>query len=256
MDSKNAGSHAPSGPPAPAGGMYREALASLTAAQKPSAGTPAYSRFVNRPLGRRLAAWGYVWGWTPNGVTGLSALSTLCGILVLALVAPTPWVGVIVAALFVLGYALDSADGQLARLRGGGSVQGEWLDHTVDGAKLSIIHLAVLVSMYRFFDVPVLWLLVPAAFLVVHNVMFFSMILKELLTRGDRPTPQPSTASTSALRAIMILPSDYGFFCLLFLLLGVPLLFFAGYTLLMVCNAIILVLALIKWYRFTGSVGS
>ena len=235
---------------------YREALARLQAAQKPSAGTPAYSRYVNRPAGRRLAALGYVWGWTPNGVTALSALCTVAGIVLLAAVAPAIWLGVVVSALLLLGYALDSADGQLARLRGGGSLQGEWLDHTVDAAKLSMLHLAILIAAFRFFDVPVLWLLVPAGYLVVDNVMFFSMILKELLTRGKGPALQPSAGSTSRLRALLIIPTDYGLFCLVILLLGAPTVFAAAYTVLFACNAVILVLVLIKWYRFTGSFSS
>ena len=57
--------------------------------------------------------------------------------------------GVVVSLLLILGYALDSADGQLARLLGGGTPEGEWLDHVIDSAKLATIHLAVLVSLYR-----------------------------------------------------------------------------------------------------------
>ncbi|WP_449281766.1 CDP-alcohol phosphatidyltransferase family protein, partial [Leucobacter sp.] len=172
-----------SGSAAAQGGRYRAALTRLQAAQKPSAGIPAYSRYVNRPLGRRFAAVGYVWGLTPNGVTALSALSTLTAIVLIATVPPALWSGVLVSALLMLGYALDAADGQLARLRGGGSVQGEWLDHTVDAAKLSALHLAILIAAFRFFDVPTPWLLVPAGYLIVDNVMFFSMILKDLLAR-------------------------------------------------------------------------
>lgn len=255
MSSRTSGVDEPSGSgaAAPHGSRYRAALGRLQAAQKPSAGTPAYSRFVNRPLGRRLAALTYVWGWTPNGVTALSALSSVAGIVLIAAVPPALWQGVLVSALLLLGYALDSADGQLARLRGGGSVQGEWLDHTVDAAKLGVLHLAILIAAFRFFDVPTLWLLVPAAYLIVDNVMFFSMILKDLLARRDGSAPQPSMASTSRLRAILIIPTDYGLFCLVFLLLGVPIAFFSVYTFLFACNAVILVLVLVKWYRFTGA---
>ena len=64
----------------------------------------------------------------------------------------------------MLGYALDSADGQLARLRGGGSLTGEWLDHVIDSFKISTLHLAVLVMAYRFFPTPTWWLLVPLVF--------------------------------------------------------------------------------------------
>ena len=52
---------------------YGEALRDLQAAQKSSKGAPAYSRFVNRPLGRRFAAAAYRLGATPNVVTAVSA---------------------------------------------------------------------------------------------------------------------------------------------------------------------------------------
>ena len=56
--------------------------------------------------------------------------------------------------LLVVGYAFDAADGQLARLRGGGIIAGEWLDHMVDAIKVASLHLAVLVGLYRFDAVP------------------------------------------------------------------------------------------------------
>ncbi len=233
---------------------YRDAVRRLQAAQKPSAGTPLYSRLVNRPLGRRFAALAYLAGLTPNQVTGISALFTFSAIALIATLAPTWWLGILVTALLVLGYALDAADGQLARLRGGGSVQGEWLDHTVDVAKGCALHLAILITAYRHFDLPEAWLLVPIAYALVDTVMFSSMLLKDLLAAREMGGKAPgSRASTSLLRAIMVIPTDYGFFCLIFLLLAQPLLFFSAYVFLFVCNAIILVLVLRKWFRDMGS---
>ncbi|RGE16229.1 CDP-alcohol phosphatidyltransferase family protein [Leucobacter sp. wl10] len=236
---------------------YRVALERLRSAQKPSAGTPLYSRLVNRPLGRRFAAFAHVLGWTPNAVTCVSALFTFSGIALVALVAPSWWSGVLVSALLVLGYALDSADGQLARLRGGGSVQGEWLDHTVDAAKALTIHVAVLVAAFRFFDLPTAWLLVPITYLVVEGLLFFGMMERDLLLAraagGEAPV---SRASTGILRAILILPSDYGLFCLIFVLMGSSAVFFGVYTLLLVCNTVFLLMALAKWYRQLGAYAS
>ena len=124
----------------------------LRHAQKSAKGAPPYSLFVNRPLGRVLAAAAYQMGLTPNQVTYISAAMHLRRPLVLAL-APATWpVGLLVTVMLVLGYALDSADGQLARLRGGGSLLGEWLDHMIDSVKVAALHLAVLVSLYRNFD--------------------------------------------------------------------------------------------------------
>src|SRR5947208_1481942 len=109
-------------PPARAGRpSYRETVAVLASKQKTLKGAPAYSRFVNRKLGRLLAAAAYLIGLTPNAVTLISAGFSLTGIVLLAVARPTWLVGVLVAVALVLGYALDAADGQLARLRGGGS---------------------------------------------------------------------------------------------------------------------------------------
>lgn len=232
---------------------YGAALKQLQGAQKPQAGTPLYSRLVNRPLGRRFAALAYVLGLMPNTVTFVSATFTFTAIALVALVTPAWWLGVTVALLLMLGYALDSADGQLARLRGGGSVQGEWLDHTVDAAKVLTIHAAILIAVYRFFDVPAGWLLVPIVYLVVDSLLFFGMMERDLLlARAAGGKAPASTASTGVLRAILVLPSDFGLFCLVFVLLGAPLVFFSVYALMLVCNTVFLLLALAKWYRQLG----
>lgn len=115
---------------------HREVVTRLASAQKPSKGAPAYSRYVNRPLGRQLAAVAIRWGLTPNQVTVASSLCTFVGIGLILLVRPSLALGPALATLFMLGYALDAADGQLARLLGRGSYAGEWLDHMVDAAKM------------------------------------------------------------------------------------------------------------------------
>src|SRR5829696_6747744 len=99
---------------------FAASLCRLAGAQKPAAfGSPAYSRFVNRRIGRYLAAAAFELRLTPNQVTAFSALCSLAGIVAIATVRPSWWLGVGVALALALGYALDSADGQLARLRGG-----------------------------------------------------------------------------------------------------------------------------------------
>jgi hypothetical protein len=101
---------------------FRDTLRRLAGAQKPpAAGSPAYSRFVNRRLGRLLAATCHRLGLTPNQVSMVSAAFSATGIVLVALVRPTVAWSVAISAALVLGYAFDSADGQVARLRGGGS---------------------------------------------------------------------------------------------------------------------------------------
>ena len=52
----------------------KEALDALRRAQKPAKGTAAYSRHVNRPLGRQVAAVVSTVGMTPNQVTLIGAI--------------------------------------------------------------------------------------------------------------------------------------------------------------------------------------
>ncbi|MCW2685061.1 MAG: CDP-alcohol phosphatidyltransferase [Blastococcus sp.] len=239
----------------PARESLRATLQRLSGAQKGAAGAPAYSRFVNRKLGRLLAACAFHAGLTPNMVTGISALFTGTGIALLALVAPSWPVGVGVTACLVLGYAFDAADGQLARLRGGGSPAGEWLDHMVDAVKTSTLHLAVLISLYRFEGVPRgPWLLVPLGFCIVAAVLFFGTMLNEALrerhgavTRAQRTAQRPSV-----LRSLVVVPTDYGLLCCVFVLLGAPAVFFPAYTFLFLATAGYLVLACGKWFREIG----
>ena len=241
--------------PSPATEGISDTVRRLASAQKGSAGAPAYSRFVNRRLGRLFAALAWHAGLTPNAVTGLSALCTFAAIAVLALLPLGGATGVLVTVLLVLGYALDSADGQLARLRGGGSAAGEWLDHMVDALKIASLHLALLIGLYRFEVVergPLL--LVPLGFSVVASVLFFATILNEALrerhgavTRaaasGDRP---------GALRALLVLPVDYGILCLVFVLGAWPAVFMGAYALLFLGTAGYLALASVKWFGEIG----
>jgi phosphatidylglycerophosphate synthase len=242
--------------PSGAGGTqetYRQTLARLGSAQKAVAsGAPAYSVLVNRPVGRHLAAWAYRRGMTPNGVTAVSAGFTFTGIAVIATVAPAWWTGVAVWLLLAVGYAFDSADGQVARLRGGGSLAGEWLDHVVDSLKIVTLHLAVVVMAYRFLDVPgPTWLLVPVGFTAVATVSFFAQILNDQLRRvhtartGESVVRRPA----SRLRQLLVLPTDYGVLCLVFVLLAVPTAFLWVYSLLFLATAGHLALALAKWFR-------
>lgn len=234
------------------GGMsVRQAHARLETAQKGHArGAPAYSVYVNRRLGRVLAALAHARGLTPNQVTTISAAHTFAGIAMLALVPIEWWSGIVVALLLALGYAWDSADGQVARLRGGGSVAGEWLDHFVDALKIATLHLAVLVGLYRgSLDVGDAVLLIPLAFSVVSTVTFFGMILNDLL-RGARGLASSHVrGGGSAIRSIVLLPTDFGVLCWMFVLWGASAVFLPAYAMLLVVNAAFLSVASVKWFR-------
>lgn len=225
-----------------------DVVAELSRAQKPSAGTPAYSRFVNRRIGRYLAAAAFLAGRTPNQVSLVSGFCSLVGIVLLATVEPSLWLALAVTALLVLGYAFDSADGQLARLRGGGSPLGEWLDHMIDCVKIVLLHSAVLISLYRFDSVDSDWLLlVPLAYLCVSAVMFFGLILIDQLRRRHGGA-KGNVRGDSVVKSLLIAPTDYGVLCLVFLAFGSPTLFVILYGALLAANLVFLLAAIAKWY--------
>ncbi|MCY0904969.1 CDP-alcohol phosphatidyltransferase family protein [Arthrobacter sp. H14-L1] len=239
---------------------YRETLGRLASAQK-KAGlhAPAYSRFINRKLGRLLAAWAYRAGFTPNTVTLISAAFTYIGIILLAVYPPSWALGFAVALFLVVGYAFDSADGQLARLRGGGSPAGEWLDHMADAIKISALPIFLAVGMYRFESVAQIWLLVPLAATIVGAALFFGMILTEQLRRQlgtSTPAADAAGGRSSWVRSVLVIPMDYGVLCLSFILLGALPAFLVLYTLITIATAGFFILASLKWFRELRTVGT
>ncbi|GAB3160493.1 CDP-alcohol phosphatidyltransferase family protein [Myceligenerans halotolerans] len=233
---------------------FRETLSRLSSAQKGAArGAPAYSRFVNRKIGRVLAAGAYRAGLTPNAVTAVSALFTFTGIGLLVALPPSWGQGTAVTALLVLGYAWDSADGQVARLSGLSSPAGEWLDHVVDAVKVVALPLALGLGFYRYDVVPEAWLLVPLVSAVVSSALFFAMILTEQLRRARGVESRAATGGRVPwLRPVLMLPTDYGVLCWVFVLLGAPIVFFTVYTVITACLTVFLLLASVKWFREMG----
>ncbi len=226
---------------------YRETVRRLALAQKSGKGGQAYSLYVNRKLGRLAAAAAHLAALTPNTVTLISAGFSFAGVAVIALVGG--WGAAVAAPLLALGYVLDAADGQLARLRGGGSLAGEWLDHMIDSVKITSVHLAVLVHLYRFTDLGTTWFLVPLGFTIVSVALFFAQLLNEQLRRNRGVGPRPASARpASPLLAFLKLPHDYGVLCWTFLLVGAPLGMMRVYTFLFAFNVGYLALALVKWF--------
>jgi phosphatidylglycerophosphate synthase len=228
---------------------FGHARSRLAGAQKSTASVPAYLRFVNRKAGGVLAAAGYALRLTPTQVTLLSSAASFAGIAVLILHDSSVMAGIAVSLLLLLGYALDSADGQLARVRGGGSKAGEWLDHVADIAKISSLHSAVAIAVLRWFDLgSLLYLAVPVAFLVANVTQFFGMMLRDKLTVPSREPLAPARTG-SLLKAFVLLPLDHGSLALAFLVLGAHTLFLWTYALLALCTVLFSVRSLTKAYR-------
>lgn len=224
---------------------FTEALQSLRQAQKSSKGVSLYSRWVNRPLGRVFAAGAATVGIGPNLVTLFSALVTVAGLALLVLAPISLATGIGVAALLVLGFALDSADGQVARLTGKSSPAGEWLDHVVDAGKMVAVHAAVLIALWRD-GAPQGWLAVALGYQLVSVVFFAALTLFSLLRRGaeQAPAAPPSTA-----RAVALLPADYGILALAFVLWGAQPVFLVVYTALFAATTVIAAALCAKWFR-------
>jgi phosphatidylglycerophosphate synthase len=209
---------------------FGEAMQQLRKAQKPGYGVPAYMRWVNRSAARPLAAAGYVLHATPNMMTAASAVSSLLGLVVLTTAGTGFGVGIVAAVLLAFGFALDSADGQLARLTRAGSPAGEWLDHVVDAVRTPAIHLTVLLLLLsRFGWTP--YLAVPIIFCLSAVGLFMSQILAEQLRRQHGGAPVGTTPASKA-RSFALLPVDTGTLCWIFVLWGSPLLFGLAYALL------------------------
>ncbi len=226
---------------------YGEAVGRLTAAQKSSAGIPAYLRWVNRPLGRRLAAMAYVAGLTPNQVTLLSSGASGVGVVLLVVLAPTVPVALAACAAMLLGYALDSADGQLARLSGSSGPAGEFLDHVADAVRQPATHLALAVSLHLRGDLAPEWpALVAIAFASVSSVWFFGQILAASLLPKQSAAPG-STAPTWM--SFVKLPYDPGSLFLLLLLLPWASAFVALYVALFVFTLGVASLSLWRKYQ-------
>ena len=170
--------------------------------------------------------------------------------MLIAVWAPSAWAAVLTSLLLMLGYALDSADGQLARLRHGGSAAGEWLDHVADVIKLSTIHAAIAISLFRFCmdALPTAALLVPLAFGAVQSIHFFSYILTyQLRYHGGTPLARDEGRPGLA-KSVLSVPTDYGLMCFVLMLRFAPVAFVWVYGVMLVGYAVYVVLALPKWY--------
>lgn len=241
--------HGTTSAPDSAAARFAEARERLGDAQKGKAGVPAYLRFVNRRIGGWLATFAHALRLTPNHVTALSAGCSAVGIVLLATTSPTVPIALAITFWLLLGFAFDSADGQLSRVRGDGKPSGEWLDHVVDVAKTSTLHAAVAVSLFRFGDLGSdAWLLVPLAFSIVSITFFFAMMLRDQL--GGKPTAGAGPVGVgSTARSFVLLPMDYGTLCLTFLALPWTSAFLAVYTALLVANVAFASQSLVKAYR-------
>ena len=240
-------------PQAPVRPGFRASFDQLRQAQKTRKGVPLYLLYINRPAGRAVAAALRGTRVTPNQVTWAGAVLTYGTLVWLALWAQPGPPAALAGVLLAVGYALDSADGQLARLRGSSSAYGEWLDHLLDNGRMTVMHVAVFCFLARTTDYDaVLLALACGIFLLAGSAIFFGGVLFDQLSRkaepgsgpaGDARTGDARSGDTRTggagnadrrllVRSVVMLPVDYGLTCLAFLLTPWPSVFFAAYLLL------------------------
>lgn len=233
---------------------YSDAVGRLSTAQKSAAGVPAYLRWVNRPLGRRLAALAYVARLTPNQVTLISSAVSAVAIVVIVVFTPTVVVAVVASLAMLLGYALDSADGQLARLTGSSGPSGEYLDHVADAVRQPATHLAIAASLQLRGDLAPGWpVAVAIAFASVSSIWFFGQILAGSLLPKEVSAPG---SSAKAWVSFVKIPYDVGFLYLLLLLLPWAWTFVACYVALFVFTVAVAVLSLWRKYHALQAIGA
>jgi hypothetical protein len=84
-------------------------------------------------------------------------------------------------------------------------------------------------------------------------LIFFAGLLTDKLKKNPQPQPQPPATPPppppSRIRAVALLPVDYGVFCTVFLLLGSPTAFRWAYLALFAVHAAFLAAFLTKWFR-------
>lgn len=214
---------------------YAEARRRLASAQKAGAGVPAYLRWVNRPLGGQAAVIAANWGGSPNGVTALSAAFGVVGVGILAGF-PSWWAGPVATCLLLIGYVLDSADGQLSRIQGRGGPAGEWLDHVVDGVRAPLVHIAVAVHLLRAEAAP--WLILVAG---MFSVLVSGWFLSQLLAEKLLPKKPPSTddPQSGILESFIKQPQDPSTTYLTLAFIGLPVVFAVIYSALFAWHVLI-----------------
>ncbi|MEO6201524.1 MAG: CDP-alcohol phosphatidyltransferase family protein [Cryobacterium sp.] len=213
---------------------FRAAMRGLDSAQKPGNGVPAYTRWVNRRLARFAAAAAYAAGWSPNTVTAASAVLSFAALWMMVAVPQTAPLGIAVGCLLAAGYVLDSADGQVARLGRRSSLAGEWLDHVVDAVRTPALHLAVLIGLYAVPGMGMWPLMIALGYCLISVGEFMSQILAEQLSGRN----EPATASAGVLKSFILLPTDNGTLCWIFLLWGMPSVFVWVYGAMFLLNAV------------------
>jgi|LSQX01.2.fsa_nt_gb phosphatidylglycerophosphate synthase len=222
----------------------------LGSLQKGSRGTPAYTRYINRWFGKVLASLLGCFNVSPNAVSLISGLLTILGFIGFLLFKETTFItSILLVFLLLFAYALDSADGQLARLLKKQSKKGEWLDHTLDAIKIPFGHgVAILFIVQKTNPADVL-IIIYFFLLSLSSARFFSNILKTKLIDYKSKRVKDNKPNEDLLRSLLLLPGDYALFISFFILTFHPRMFFIIYTVWGVLTIFLSIFGLFKTWR-------
>lgn len=215
----------------------------LAKAQKPGAGVPAYMRWVNRRAARPVAAFAHAARISPNTITWISLALSAAAFAMLILAPRTGWMSALIAGLLAAAFVFDSADGQTARLAGGGSPSGEWLDHVVDSLRTPALHVVVAMAAWMH-GLPAYLSVAALTLSLVVSTQFMSQILAEQLTRRAGATVRRG----STVQSWILLPTDPGIWAWSFLVWWSDVLFTGLYLTLGACAVLHSVVSLRRRY--------
>lgn len=196
-----------------------------------SFGSPEYRRIVTKSGGllyttyvNRNLAWicsRVLRRFSPNQIS-IGAFCILFVALPMAYSSQSIATSLTAYGLLVLNYVLDSSDGQVARLRKLGSPLGEWVDHSLDGVRILLIH-STLLLVVAFADVSQTIRFAAYLNIIFASSMFFATELaaKILPTNIQRADNHALTWKKLA-RSLVLLPADHGIFIIIFLLVHKP----------------------------------
>jgi len=142
------------------------------------------SKYMNRPLSRRLSIALSRTPLTPNHITLISFFMGLLGAVGLA--TTDPWFWLAGGVIIQIASIVDGCDGEIARIKLLQSPQGAWLDTVLDRYSDLAIGLAVAFSASQLHDAIWVW---PASFAATASFLMASYVTKEFQIRFQRPYP-------------------------------------------------------------------
>ena len=163
---------------------FQEAVRQVDAAMAKGGEDGFISKYINRPLSRRISIALSRTPLTPNHITLLSFFVGLLGAVGLATTDPLFWFAG--GILIQIASIVDGCDGEIARIKLLQSPQGAWLDTVVDRYSDLAIGLAVTFAASQLYDAVWVW---PAGFAATANFLMASYVTKEFQIRFRRPYP-------------------------------------------------------------------